>query len=172
MKKDTVTLLAEYNRSADEAMNRIIERLNAGEWEKSLGGYFPSVRSLCSHIYICDFNWLKRFSKFREFALFSEPLFGREPYSWSEVLFADKDEYLAKQPELDGKLVTFAGEVRDEDLAATLKYTDSGGTSYEKNFGSMVLHMFNHGTHHRGMISLYMEMLGLENDFNSLATYM
>jgi uncharacterized damage-inducible protein DinB len=172
MRKDTVTLLAEYNKSANGAMNQFVKKLNAGEWEKNLGGYFPSVRSLCSHIYICDFNWLKRFSKFREFAVFTDPIFNRESYSWSEVLFADTEEYLAKQPELDGKLIAFAGEVRDEDLSAALKYTDSGGTSYEKNFGSMVLHMFNHATHHRGMISLYLEMLGQENDFNSLSAYL
>ncbi|MDR0377158.1 MAG: DinB family protein [Spirochaetaceae bacterium] len=172
MKKDTVTLLAEYTKSANGAMNQVIEKLDAGEWEKPLGGYFPSVRSLCSHIYICDFNWLKRFSKFREFALFAEPFFSRESYSWSEVLFAGKDEYLAKRPELDGKLIAFAGEVRDGDLSATLKYTDSGGTGYEKNFGNMVLHMFNHGTHHRGMISLYLELLGRQNDFNSLSVYL
>jgi uncharacterized damage-inducible protein DinB len=28
--------------------------------------------------------------------------------------------------------------------------------------------MFNHQTHHRGMISLYLDMLGKENDFSSL----
>jgi uncharacterized damage-inducible protein DinB len=33
------------------------------------------------------------------------------------------------------------------------------------------LNLFNHETHHRGMISLYLEMLGRENDFNSIAPF-
>jgi uncharacterized damage-inducible protein DinB len=28
--------------------------------------------------------------------------------------------------------------------------------------------VFNHQTHHRGMISLYLDMLGKENDFSNL----
>jgi uncharacterized damage-inducible protein DinB len=28
--------------------------------------------------------------------------------------------------------------------------------------------MFNHQTHHRGMIALYLDILGKENDFSSL----
>ncbi|MCL2722457.1 MAG: hypothetical protein FWD47_14095 [Treponema sp.] len=29
-----------------------------------------------------------------------------------------------------------------------------------------ITHVFNHQTHHRGMISLYLEMLGKENSFS------
>jgi uncharacterized damage-inducible protein DinB len=169
MQKDTFVLLAKYNAAANEAMDGVIGKLNGGEWEAPLGGYFPSVRSLCSHLYVCDFNWLKRFSKLRDFAALGGPFFGRDFYSFKEVLFEKKDEYLALRPELDGKIAAFSGELRDEDLAAPLVYTDSSGGRHEKNFGGLVLHSFNHGTHHRGMISLYLELLGRDNDFNSIS---
>jgi len=56
----------------------------------------------------------------------------------------------------------FAELIRD-----SLTYIDSHGNEYTKNFGGLIIHMFNHETHHRGMISLYLENLGIDNDFNS-----
>jgi uncharacterized damage-inducible protein DinB len=127
------------------------------------------VRSLCSHLYVCDFNWLKRFSALRDFVLLKEPLFNREPYSFKDVLFEKKEEYLSKRPELDDKITAFVNELSEEDINARLKYADSSGNPYEKSFGGLLLHSFNHGTHHRGMISLYLELLGRDNDFNSIS---
>ena len=168
MQKDTLVLLAKYNSAANEKMDAVIKTLSPQDWGKDLGGYFKSVRGLCSHLYLCDFNWLKRFSKLRDFTVFKEPSFARDPYSFTEVLFEDMNEYLTMRPELDGKIAAFTNEVNDGDLNLLLKYTDSRGNSYERIFGGLVMHSFNHDTHHRGMISLYLEMLGKENDFNSL----
>jgi uncharacterized damage-inducible protein DinB len=169
MQKDTLVLWARYNQAVNQKMDAIIKTLTPEEWNKNLGGYFESIRSLCSHLYICDFNWLKRFSKLRDFEVFKEPIFNREPFSFSEVLFSGMNEYLEKRPVLDGKIIAFVNELSAEDLGKLLKYTDAKGNNYERLFGGLVMHSFNHDTHHRGMISVYLEMLGHENDFNSLA---
>jgi uncharacterized damage-inducible protein DinB len=168
MQKDTFTLLAKYNKAANKAMDDVIRTLKADEWKKPLGGYFESVRSLCSHLYICDFNWLKRFSQLRNFSALGTPFFSRDPYSFKEVLFEDMNEYLAKRPDLDEKIIAFTDEISDADLFAKLKYSDSSGTSYERNFSGLLLQSMNHDTHHRGMISVYLEILGKENDFNGI----
>ena len=170
MQKDSVVLLAKYNKTANEKMNAVIKTLSAEEWEKPLGGYFKSVRGSCSHLYVCDFNYLKRFLKLRDFALSKDSFFNRDPYQNTEILFPDMGEYLAKRPELDAKLTAFVDEIKDEDLGTILKYTDPRGRLIERNFGGLVMHNFNHDTHHRGMLSLYLELLGKDNDFNSLAS--
>ena len=167
MQKGTITLFTKYNKSANEAMNGIIKTLSPEEWEKPLGGYFPSVRSLCSHIYICDFNWLKRIKNLRQFTVLSNPFFDKD-YSFKETIFENMEEYLSMRPELDNRLIAFADEITDADLGSILKYTDAAGKSYERICGGCVLQFLNHETHHRGMISLFLEMLGRENDFNSL----
>jgi uncharacterized damage-inducible protein DinB len=168
MQKDIFVLFAKYNKTVNEKMNEIIKTLSKEEWDKNLGGFFNSVRGLCSHLYICDFNWLKRYSRLRDFDISKEAFFSREPYSFKEILFADSGEYLTSRPVLDEKIIAFINEASEKDLDSLLKYTDSEGTTYEKNFGGLVMHSFNHGTFHRGMISLYLEMLGRENDFASL----
>ena len=169
MQKDSIVLLAKYNKTANEKMDAVIRTLSAEEWDKPLGGYFKSVRGSCSHIYLCDFNYMKRFSNLRDFAVFKDPFFNRDPYPVSETLFPDLGDYLKKRSELDAKLLAFAEEIRNEDLGEILKYTDPRGNRIERNFGGLIMHNFNHDTHHRGAISLYLELLGKDNDFNSLA---
>jgi len=167
MQKDILALFAKYNKTVNQKMNEVIKTLSKEEWDKDMGGFFKSVRGLCSHLYICDFNWLKRFSHLREFDVFKEAFFTREPYSFKEILFADMAEYLTSRPLLDERIIAFINEVNENDLSLQLKYSDSEGNTYERNFGGLVMHSFNHDTHHRGMISLYLEMLGRENDFSS-----
>jgi uncharacterized damage-inducible protein DinB len=167
MQKDIFVLFAKYNKIVNQKMNEAIKTLSKEEWEKNLGGYFNSVRGLCSHLYICDFNWLKRYSRFRDFDVFKEAFFAREPYSFKEVLFADMGEYLTSRPLLDEKITAFVNEIDDKDLNSLLRYTDSEGNAYEKSFGGLIMQSLNHDTSHRGMISVYLEMLGRENDFTS-----
>jgi len=167
MQKDLPVLFSKYNKIANEKMDAIIKGLTTEEWNRDLGGYFKSVRGLCSHLFVCDFNWLKRFSVLREFSVMKQPFMGREPFSFSAILFEDTNEYLSERVLMDEYIISFVNELEDGDFNAMLKYTDSSGTVYEKNFGGLVMHSFNHATHHRGMLSLYLEFLGRPNDFNS-----
>ncbi|MCL2479604.1 MAG: DinB family protein [Treponema sp.] len=169
MQKDIFVMFANYNKAADEKMNSVIKTLSPQEWNKDLGGYFKSVRGVCSHLYVGDFNWLKRFSELREFQVMKQPPLNRGPHSYSELLFEDMNEYFTQRSMLDEKIISFVGELKDEDLKAGLKYSDSHGAVHEKNFGGLVMNSFNHGTHHRGMISLYLELLNRPNDFSSFS---
>jgi uncharacterized damage-inducible protein DinB len=168
MYKDTVDLLAKYNKMVNKTMDGIIKTLSPTEWDKNLGGFFKSVHGVCSHLYICDFNWLWRFKNYRDFAVLKDPFFDKA-YSFSDLLFENSGEYLSKRPELDDKIIAFGSELNDSDMGETLKYTDSEGKPYERNVGGCVLQFLNHETHHRGALSLYLELLGRENDFSSLA---
>ena len=167
MHKDVAKLFANYNKTANDAMNGIIKTLSKTEWEKSLGGYFPTIRSLCSHIYVSDFNWLKRFRNLRSFKTLQDPFFD-QAYSHKDVLFEDMGEYLAKQPDMDNRIIAFADELTEADLGSTLKFTNPRGEAQERNAGISMLQFLNHGTHHRGGISVYLDMLGKDNDFSSL----
>jgi uncharacterized damage-inducible protein DinB len=148
-------------------MNGFIRGLSDEEWNRDFKGFFPSVRALCSHLYISDFNWLKRFGGVKEFTVLKDPLFD-QTLGYDITLFPGKDEYLARRPALDEKFITLTGQIEDADLSKVLAYTDSRGTPVEKKFQAPLLQMFNHQTHHRGMISLYLEFLGRPNDFSAI----
>jgi uncharacterized damage-inducible protein DinB len=95
--------------------------------------------------------------------------FGRRPHpTWGGLLFSSFLDYDADRKALDECLTKFAEEVTPEDLPNRLRYRDFKGIDQARKMGGLILHIFNHQTHHRGMISLYLDILGKENDFSSL----
>ena len=168
MDKKTVMLLAEYQKTANEKMDAVIKTLTPEEWDRNLGGFFNSVHLMCSHIYVCDFVYLKdRIFKTRDFKLAGDNFFAKS-YTFKDTLFPTKEEYLAMRPEMDKRITSLCEELGDEDFSRIMKFTNPQGAAKEKELGGAILHIFNHATHHRGMISVYLEILGKGNDFNSL----
>jgi uncharacterized damage-inducible protein DinB len=70
--------------------------------------------------------------------------------------------------ELDNIIENFIKEITIEDIDKILEYKNTEGKIFEKRMEGLIIHMFNHETHHRAMISLYLEMLGKENDYNNI----
>jgi uncharacterized damage-inducible protein DinB len=167
MDTKTIRLLAAYNEKANREMNGFISQLDEAQWNRHFDAFFPSIRTVVNHIYIADFNWLKRFGKLRDFKYITDGIFAHE-ISFAANAFETREDYLSLREYMDKLIITFADEVTDADLEQSFKYVDSRGTEYTRNFGGSILHMFNHQTHHRGMVSVFLEMMGIENDYSNL----
>ncbi len=163
----TCRLLAQYNQVANQKMNGNIRALSNAQWNQEFAGYFKTIKHLCGHIYISDYSWMKRFDKFREFQFIKVPFFDRT-LTYTSQPFDDSADYLAKREELDKKMILFTKELAESELEKTISFTNMKGETVTKIVGGSILHLFNHQTHHRGMISLYLDMLGIDNDFSSL----
>lgn len=165
----TGRLLALYNQAANQKMGALIHTLTDAQWNQEFTGYFKTIKQLCTHVYISDYNWLKRFGRFRDFQCTKDPLFAQD-LNYSSHPFDGIAEYIAKREELDQKLITLAGELTENELGKNITFTTFKGDTMSKNAGGSLLHMFNHQTHHRGMISLYLDMMKIDNDFSGLLT--
>lgn len=172
MDRATLQLLASYNQHANEEMFKSLVQLSDAQWKQELGGFYKSIKGLCSHIYLADFNWLKRFGVVREFDYLNDPLFDQtiEWYTGSEI-FSSIADYQTKRQYMDVFFHKLTAEITDAELPQRIKYKNWKGEEQNRLLGGMILHLFNHQTHHRGMISLYLENLGIENDFSSLVVW-
>jgi uncharacterized damage-inducible protein DinB len=146
-------------------MNNIIKTLTDEEWNRQFSGYYKSIHELCSHIFIWDYIWLSRLKSAGSFSSLNGSYFNRE-YNFRELLFENTGEYLAKRPELDAVLTDFVNEITADDLTKEARWTDSEGVRSGEKVEIILIHLSNHQTHHRGMISLYLESLGKENDYS------
>lgn len=164
----TIKLFEEYNAATNIKMGEIISGLTTEQWEKQFDGYFRSIKSLCNHIYICDFNWLQRFSNLRPFK-YAQKEFFAQTMRFDVMIMGGIEDYLDKREILDGDIKAFINEIDTTDLDMKLTYQDSRGAEFQKSFGGLILHMFNHETHHRGMISIYLENMEIDNDYSNLA---
>jgi uncharacterized damage-inducible protein DinB len=73
--------------------------------------------------------------------------------------------------ELDNILVDFVNGMAPTDLNKNIRHKTSNGVTLDKKLELFLMTIFNHETHHRGMISLYLEMLGKENDYSRFIDY-
>jgi uncharacterized damage-inducible protein DinB len=167
MTPDTFKLLAKYNSHVNVEMNKHIAQLNEDEWEKVFDGFYKNIKALCNHIYIADCNWLKRFALLRPFKYLDNPVLAAS-YSWDTNVFDSINDYLNRRSELDQLINSLVDEINQDDLNRSIKYKNWKGEMEEHNIAGILLHIFNHQTHHRGMISLYLEFVGKENDYSSL----
>ncbi len=62
-------------------------------------------------------------------------------------------------PLLD-RWAAWVGSLTDEGIAANIAYKDIKGNAYETPAWQIVLHVVNHGTHHRGQASGFLRALG------------
>ena len=171
MEKSVFELLMKYNKETNITMNAIISALSEDEWNKQSGGYFKSIHELCSHIFYADYTWLNRFKSFNIFESLKDEYFNKD-YDYKDVLFRDIKEYTDSRTELDAVMANFIKELTTDDLDREMKWNNNRtGDSFQKTIGVCLSHVFNHEAHHRGMISLYLELLGKENDFSNLYVY-
>lgn len=149
-------------------MNNIITTLNSHQWNNEFEGYFNSIKSLCNHIYICDFNWLKRFSNLRQYEYIKNKIFDSD-LQFGTIVLQEIDSYIKNRRALDEIIIQFINEITHSDLVQYLTYTDSHNKKYKRLFGGLIIHFFNHQTHHRGTISIYLENLKIKNDYSNIS---
>jgi uncharacterized damage-inducible protein DinB len=168
--KNIFKLLVKYNKEVNEKMNKIIETLSKEEWDKQFSGYYKSIHELCSHIFGGDRRWLLRFITLGEFKSITGSIFNEE-HQTNKLLFENIGEYTAERILMDEILIDFVNELSEEDLNREMKWVNSKGKECIHTLGTGLLHLSHHQTHHRGMISLYLEFLGKENDYSNLYPY-
>ena len=156
---------ADYNKRANNQMNNIIQTLSEEEWNKPFSSYWKSIHELCSHIFIGDYGWLNRFRTFIDSKHLSNEYFEKN-FEWGEIIFENINEYMKMRNELDEKIIMFINEITNDDLVKIMPCTDWEGNIIKKKLGIYIMHMFNHATHHRAQVSLYLDMIGKENDYS------
>ncbi|MGA4492667.1 DinB family protein [Vreelandella venusta] len=63
---------------------------------------------------------------------------------------------------LDQRIIDWVAELSDGDLDVVLSYRNSKGIPANKRYSSLVLHFFNHQTHHRGQVSTLLSQAGVD----------
>ena len=138
---DTLGMLARYNRLANERLYDACAALDDVEREKVRPAFFKSIHGTLNHIMVGDRIWLARFQ-------------GRTvPSTNLDAILYDSFDALrtARQAE-DQRIEAFAHRIDDAFLAGTIRYENNEGRLFEDPAAMLVIHFFNHQTHHRGQV--------------------
>jgi uncharacterized damage-inducible protein DinB len=163
MMLEQIQLLARYNQVMNRRIYDTAAQLPAAELEIDRGAFFRSITGTLNHIYVADIIWLQRFATHSANHLALHPVAQLErPRSLRTILYADFDELFSARTSLDQTILAWTTEISASDLDYLLSYHNMKGEPGNKKFVSLVLHFFNHQTHHRGQVTTLLSQLGLD----------
>jgi uncharacterized damage-inducible protein DinB len=137
-----------YSRWANERVFSVAERLTPADLSASVASSFPSVRSTLRHIVLAEWVWLRRW---RGEHPTSEP-------SWAtEGDLADLRGQLAA---VESERAQYLAALADEDLGRVVEYKTMSGQTQADPLGSLIRHVVNHSTYHRGQVATQLRQLG------------
>ena len=155
--------MAGYNRWMNQKVYAAAAKLPIGQFEAPAGAFFGSLAGTLNHLVLADTIWLQRFV--------AHPIPYRaldvvralpEPTALASVTAPPFEHLLGQRQLLDAVIEDWMGELQDEHLGATVQYKRLNGECYAKRLGSVLMHFFNHQTHHRGQASTLLFQAGLD----------
>lgn len=156
-------LLAEYNEAMNAKVYGAAAELEPAALLAERGAFFGSIMGTLNHIVTGDTIWLRRFAMHpARFAALQGLLELPAPASLTAMHSTDLGELYAHRQMLDGVIRQWVAALADADLEHVLHYANTKGVVSDKRFGSLVLHFFNHQTHHRGQASTLLSQAGVD----------
>ena len=148
MTKRTFQQLAAYNRWANARLYAAALELSDTAYRLHIGVFFSSVQGTLNHLLLTDRMWLKR--------LTGE---GEHPDRLDAILFEDRRELTKARIAEDARLIAVVDAHDDAGLASLHSYKTMSGMPHSQAIADILLHLFNHQTHHRGQAHACLSIL-------------
>lgn len=150
MNKHDVTYLNEYNQWANARMLDVTSKLSPEQFTADLQSSHRSVRDTLAHTLAAEWIWLERWK-------------GTSPKALLTAAdFPTVESLRARWAQLENDHTEFFGGLTDESLGKVIAYTNTKGERWEYPLGSMIQHLMNHSTYHRGQVTTMLRQLGAE----------
>lgn len=144
-----VRTLAAYNRWANQRLYAAAAGLTDADYRADRGAAFGSLHGTLNHILAGDRIWLHRIEAT-----------GPMPAALDAILHDDLPALAEARVAEDARLIAFAARLTADRLAAPLRYRSMAGEPSEQPLSAVLMHVFNHQTHHRGQAHAILGGLG------------
>ncbi|MGC1550386.1 MAG: DinB family protein [Rhodanobacter sp.] len=169
---DHIRLMATYNEWMNAKVYAAARHLSDEELVANRRAFFGSILETLNHLVTSDTLWLKRFATHPAAYTALESVRNLPVPDVHDLLrFPDLHSLTEHRKWLDGVIIEWAGTVAESDLDFVLHYANSQGTVGDKNFFGLLMHFFNHQTHHRGQVTTLLSQQGIDvgvTDLNAL----
>lgn len=169
---DAVQLHAKYNQWINQRLYDAAERLTDEERRVDQRAFFGSILGTFNHLIVGDSIWIRRFldasitasESMKESTLQWLP----EPSSLDAVLYPDWTQLRDTREQIDAFILHWTGQMQSCDLDSTLHYKNTKGRPFERQLGPLLVHFFNHQTHHRGQLTTLLFQSGVDPEITDM----
>jgi uncharacterized damage-inducible protein DinB len=158
-----IALMANYNQWMNRKLYDAALTLTDAELAMDRQAFFGSILGTLNHLALGDTVWLKRFAQHPAgFSALAPMQTVATPADLKQLAFADMRELATYRTWLDQLIVDWSHTVQETDLEHRLHYSNMRGVTADKDFYSLLVHFFNHQTHHRGQATTLLTQAGLD----------
>ena len=137
-----VRLMAKYNQEMNHRLYSAAARLTDSERKADRGAFWQSIHGTLTHLLWGDTQWMSRFDNWPK---------PEVAIKQSAGMVDDFATLRARRETADARIVAWADRVDDAWLAQDLVwFSGAAGKEMRRQKGPLVMHFFNHQTHHRG----------------------
>ncbi len=152
--------LARYNRDQNQSLYREAAKLSEDQRREDRGVFFGSIQRTLCHILTADHIWMSRFDDWE-----MPDARGDTSPDWIAIW----DGLKALRMASDTRLIEWADRLKDTSLKADLSWERGAEGEVETAPSwTLVAHMFNHQTHHRGQVHAMLTGFGMVPDETDL----
>lgn len=160
---DHIVLMSAYNETMNEKLYGLAAQLSPDDLFSDRHAFFGSLFGTLNHLLVADRIWLKRFCAHpaRQPAL-DAVRDAPAPAMLNQLQANDLPGLLALRRSLDQTIRQWAADLTAADVEQVLSYANMKGVVSSKRYGSLIMHLFNHQTHHRGQATTLLSQSGLD----------
>ena len=142
--------MARYNIWATTKLSQSLANVTDADFYRDSGLFFQSIFGTLNHLLLGEHElWFSRFAK------------GYSPtLQLNSIVEQDRHILIQTLQEKALNWITFLNDLDPQDLAGNLNYQTSTGQPKSLPYAATLVHVFNHGTHHRGQISAALTAMG------------
>lgn len=150
-------VMARYNGWMNDKVYAVCEQLSDEERKADRGAFFKSIHSTLNHLLWGDSMWIARFTE-------GTPLAKPFPKTGIGIdLHEDWNTLKAARQTMDADIGAWAATLNQEWLERDFTwYSGVLKSTVSKPAWLLVMHMFNHQTHHRGQVTTLLSQQGLD----------
>jgi uncharacterized damage-inducible protein DinB len=141
---DYVRMMATYNAEMNRRLYAAAANLTDDDRRADRAAFWSSIHGTLVHLYWGDCQWMSRFDRWEKPDV---------PIKHSAGMIEDFDELRARRVKADADIEAWARRIDRAWLAEDLVWF-SGAAQREmrRAQGKLLVHFFNHQTHHRGQV--------------------
>ena len=153
---------ARYNRWQNTSLITAADQLTEVQRQQNAGAFFGSILGTLSHILWGDSAWMNRLT---------QTPFTPTPIDESGRLWRDWSTYKLARVAMDERIIEWAHSVDDSFFKNDLTYVNAKGIQVTKPLDLIVMHIFNHQTHHRGQAHCLLTQFGAKTADTDILIY-
>ena len=144
---ETLRLHLDYHTWSSGRLLDAVAQLTPEEQTRDFKTSDSSALKTLAHVFAADRIWLVRVQG-----------------TWPSTFITPEDQQLdaltKKWPGVLEGWKQYLSTVSDEDVQKKIAYRDMKGNPFEQPLWQILLHVVNHGTHHRGQVSGFLRAMG------------